>query len=196
MKFTLPNNKTALSVTSAITLALALAGCSAPPQDTVPVDNSATPPAETSQVPADQDTATDASADTKSAEQASAADDSEGAKSIAWLTSYNKALEEATKKNQPVMIDFYADWCTACKLLDKDIYTAPDVIQKSQNFVNLKIDTDKDTEIAARYKVYALPTLIFLDGSGKVLWRLEGVPTTTHFINTMQKVQDKFIART
>jgi len=196
MKFTLPNNKTTLSVTTALGLALVLAGCTAPPQDAVPTDNASSPPAETSQTPADSDATADKSADAKPAEQASAADDFKNAKSIAWLTSYDKALQEATKKNQPVMIDFYADWCTACKILDKDVYTAPDVIKKSQDFVNLKINTDKDTDIAARYKVYALPTLIFLDGSGKVLWRLEGVPTTPHFINTMQKVQDKFIART
>lgn len=189
MKFTLPNNKTTLSVASAIALALALAGCTAPPEDAAPADDASTTPAETSQLPADN---TNESAPA----QPDAADKTTSAKSIAWLTSYDKALQEATKKNQPVMIDFYADWCTACKILDKDVYTAPDVIKKSQSFVNLKIDTDKDTEIAARYKVYALPTLIFLDGSGKVLWRLEGATTTPHFISTMQKVQDKFTDRT
>jgi thiol:disulfide interchange protein len=173
MRFISTNPKTILSVSSAFLLAVVLAGCSKSPEST-PV----------------------ASATEKTTEQAKKAalkPTDNNLKSITWLTSYDKALETAKASNKPVMIDFYADWCTACKYLDKNIYTAPDVIKKSKTFINLKIDSDKDTEVAARYKVYALPTLIFLDGNGKVLWRLEGAPAdTNYFLQTMQKAQNKF----
>ena len=175
MRTIMKNPKTILSVSSAFILAIALAGCSSAPSPTTV--SSATEPAKTDAVAKTTFQPTD-----------------NNMSSITWLTSYDKALNSAKENNQPVLIDFYADWCTACKVLDKEIYTAPDVIKKSKEFINLKINTDKDTDIAARYKVYALPTLIFLDGDGKVLWRLEGVPTTSHFINTMQKVQNKFIS--
>lgn len=181
MRVISPNTKTVLSVSGAFVLAIALAGCT-------------NAPAPTSVADAPQTSAlTEKTANAATIKPNLEPTDS-NLKSITWLTSYDKALNIAKENNRPVLIDFYADWCTACKVLDKEIYTAPDVIKKSKEFINLKIDADKDTEIAARYKVYALPTLIFLDGNGKVLWRLEGVPTTSHFINTMQKVQNKFIS--
>jgi thiol:disulfide interchange protein len=173
MKFLSSNPKTAISVTGAFVLALALAGCSTSP---APTPVASVPDAAPSKTAKPEKTVVD-----------------KNPHSITWLTSYDKALQTAKENHQPVMIDFYADWCTACKYLDKNIYTAPDVIKESKKFVNLKINSDKDTDIAARYKIYALPTLIFLDGNGKVLWRLEGAPPTTpFFIQTMQKAQDKF----
>ena len=174
MRFISPSPKTILSVSSAFFIAAVFAGCSTAP---APTPVASTPEKTSAQLKEAVTKPTDTNL-----------------KSITWLTSYDKALSKAKENNQPVLIDFYADWCTACKMLDKDVYTAPTVIKKSKEFINLKIDTDKDTEIAARYKVYALPTLIFLDGNGKVLWRLEGVPTTSHFVDTLQKVQNKFIS--
>jgi len=174
MRFISKNPKTVLSVSSAFLLAVVLAGCSTAP---APTPVASTPEKTSAQLKEAVSKPTDGNL-----------------KSITWLTSYDKALSTAKSDNRPVMIDFYADWCTACKYLDKNIYTAPDVIKKSKSFINLKIDTEKDTDVAARYKVYALPTLIFLDGDGKVLWRLEGAPASTpYFVDTMQKAQDKFI---
>jgi len=173
MRFISSNPKTALSVTSAFILASVLAGCTSSPA-----------PAPVAEAPSKEAITADVNKNTDT-----------NFKNITWLHSYDKALSTAKKENKPVMIDFYADWCTACKYLDKNIYTAPDVIKESKKFINLKIDTDKDTEIASRYKVYNLPTLIFLDGNGKVLWRLEGAPTATpYFIETMQKAKNKFIS--
>ena len=173
--------KTVLSVASAFILAAALAGCTNSPGTTPIATAPETPSTNESRL-----------AKTEMSKKALEPTD-DNMKSITWLTSFDKALETAKSDHKPVMIDFYADWCTACKYLDKNIYTAPDVIKKSKKFINLKIDTDKETEIASRYKVYALPTLIFLDGNGKVLWRLEGAPASTdYFIQTMQKAQNQF----
>lgn len=175
MKPSTLNLKTKLSLLCAILIGAGLSGCSSGPAPT-PVAQTPDKAAKLAQLNKDTDT---------------------NFKSITWLTSYDKALQTARADNKPVMIDFYADWCTACKYLDANIYTAPDVIKNSKKFINLKINSDKDTDIAAHYKVYALPTLIFLDGNGKVLWRLEGAPAgTPYFIETMQKAKDKFIADT
>lgn len=190
MKFTLFNRrkKTIFSVATAATLALILAGCTAPPEDTeeVPAEDAA--PAESSALP-NSDAAPEQAA-------VNADDTATSPNTIAWLSSYNNALQEAKQKNQPIMIDFYADWCTACKVMDKEVYAKPDVIEKSLDFVNLRLDADQETDIVARYKVYALPTLIFLNGDGKVLWRVEGAPTAPYFMETMQKVQDKYTSNT
>jgi thiol:disulfide interchange protein len=175
MRFISSHTKTLLSVSSAFILAVVLAGCSTPP------DSDNAPATEKTPVKTDNPQKV----------QPRVAD--KNPHSITWLTSYDKALATAKSQYQAVLVDFYADWCEPCKMLDRDVYSQPDVVKESKKFVNLKINFDKDTNIAERFKVYSLPTMIFLDGNGKVLWRLEGVPTTPHFIQTLQKVQDKLV---
>lgn len=184
MKMLQSINKTTLSVASALLLGLVLAGCTAPPA-----------PSPLAQAPEPAATESSNIAATASQDETVESEAThESSNGIVWLTSYDKALAKAKESNKPVMIDFYADWCTACHYLDKNIYTASGVIQESKKFVNLKIDTDKQTDIAAQYKVYALPTIIFLNGDGKVLWRLEGAPSESpYFVQTMQKAHNKFI---
>jgi thiol-disulfide isomerase/thioredoxin len=183
------NCKTAFIVASAPCLAVALAGCSNSPsamsaaQTSSPPTPAAQPP---SQVPCNTSLETDANKNIGA-----------NLRNITWFSSYDKALQTAKKNNKPVMIDFYADWCGACKYLDQNIYTAPGVIKESKKFINLRINTDKDTDIVQHYKVYGLPTLVFLDGNGKVLWRLDGAPAKPpYFIKTMKTAESKFITGT
>lgn len=111
---------------------------------------------------------------------------------IVWQTGWDAAFASARKQQKPVLIDFYADWCGACKYLDANIYTAPVVVQESQYFVSLKINSDKATEIASKYQVQSLPTILFLDPQEKVLLRQEGAPQAPElFVQWMQEARKK-----
>jgi thiol:disulfide interchange protein DsbD len=82
-------------------------------------------------------------------------------------------LASARAAGRPVMIDFTAAWCAACRLLDRDTTTAPDVIRQATRFVTVRVDLtngDEATEaIAQRFGVHALPTLAFVSSRGAVL---------------------------
>ncbi|OMH79609.1 Thioredoxin [Zancudomyces culisetae] len=69
---------------------------------------------------------------------------------------------DVLKSKVPVFVDFYADWCGPCRLLSPVIQ---DVV-KTNGKVNLaKINTDEEGELAQKYEVAALPTVIlFKDG--------------------------------
>lgn len=60
-------------------------------------------------------------------------------------------------------------------MLDAEIYPAPTVVAEGQNFVSVKIDVDKETAIAQKYKISAMPTIVFLSASGQEIHRIEGV---------------------
>ncbi|HKB08956.1 MAG TPA: thioredoxin family protein, partial [Candidatus Polarisedimenticolia bacterium] len=49
-------------------------------------------------------------------------------------------LASARAARRPVMIDFSAEWCAACRLLDRNAFTAPDVIRQASRFVTIRID--------------------------------------------------------
>ena len=71
------------------------------------------------------------------------------------------------------MIDFYAAWCAACRLLDRNAYTAPDVISNTDRFVTIRIDASNGDEaaeaLAKRFGVRGLPTVAFVSSRGDVL---------------------------
>lgn len=114
---------------------------------------------------------------------------------IVWLSDHEEAMSVARAESKPVMIDFYADWCAACKELDKYTYTDDAVAAEAERFVNLKIDgTVEDEAILAlyeRYKVQGLPTIVFLDPDGKVMDdpRVTGFVDAPKFLELMKKVR-------
>lgn len=93
---------------------------------------------------------------------------------IVWIDDEESGLSRAKLTQQPIMIDFSADWCAACKKLEKETFTHPDVIREAEGLVCIKIDcTDtKDSRVKAlqkKYGVHGLPTIVFLTSSGKIM---------------------------
>jgi len=50
------------------------------------------------------------------------------------------ALARARADHKPVMIDFFAEWCAACKELDRETYVSPTVVAEASRFVRIKVD--------------------------------------------------------
>ncbi|HEX4825350.1 MAG TPA: thioredoxin family protein [Candidatus Polarisedimenticolaceae bacterium] len=85
----------------------------------------------------------------------------------------NGVLASARAAQRPVMIEFYAAWCAACRLLDRNAYSAPDVIQSADRFVTIRVDTSNGGEatdvLAKRFGVRGLPTVAFVSSRGAAL---------------------------
>ena len=108
------------------------------------------------------------------------------------MLSYEEAMDKARDKNRPVMIDFYTDWCSWCKTLDNTTYSDATVGKKAERFVSLKIDADDQRPLAARYKVSAFPTILFIDPDGKELHRVVGFRPPVDFLKEMDAALGAF----
>ncbi|WP_271274468.1 protein-disulfide reductase DsbD [Aliamphritea hakodatensis] len=84
----------------------------------------------------------------------------------------DQILNTARQNNQPVMLDFYADWCISCIELDNITFVDAGVQQSLKPFISVKIDvTANDADSKALYKRYSVigpPALIFYDNQGNI----------------------------
>src|SRR5262249_4864657 len=93
---------------------------------------------------------------------------------LQWEHSEQVAIAKAKAEKRPLMIDFTAEWCAACKELAKHTFADPRVMAKAvaANFVAVKVDAtnDEDPQVDAvkgKYKVVGLPTVVIYDSTGK-----------------------------
>ncbi|ENM5766423.1 protein-disulfide reductase DsbD [Vibrio mimicus] len=92
---------------------------------------------------------------------------------IANLSELQNALADAKAQGKPVMLDFYADWCVACKEFEKYTFHAEQVETKLSNFVLLQADVTKnqpqDIELLKALNVLGLPTIEFWNAQGEAI---------------------------
>jgi thiol:disulfide interchange protein DsbD len=90
---------------------------------------------------------------------------------LAWRSDEATALALAKAEGRPVIIDFWADWCTACKELDRTAWADPRVREEASRFVALKADGSEDTPafqaLLEKYGIVGMPTVVFIDPRGR-----------------------------
>lgn len=95
-------------------------------------------------------------------------------KSMAEL---DQQLALARANKQQVLLDFYADWCASCVVMDRSVFTKPEIKTALAKFVLLRADVTQDNAfdqaMLQRFNVVAPPTIVFFDTEGNTLSRHE-----------------------
>jgi len=73
---------------------------------------------------------------------------------------------------KPVVVDFHALWCSPCKIQSPILKEV--AAELGERVRIIKIDVDNNSEIASRYSVQSVPTIIIFK-NGKLVWRQSGV---------------------
>ena len=110
------------------------------------------------------------------------------AESINWIYSYEEAVKLAASKNKPIMAGFYTTWCAWCKKLDTVTYADSGVVAASKDFICLKVDAEKRRDVAHGYGIGTLPTILFLDPLGRVIWKEFGYRDPNMLAGRMREV--------
>jgi thioredoxin-related protein len=107
---------------------------------------------------------------------------------IAW-NSYEKGMALGKKENKKIFINFYAQWCTYCTKMEKETFKDKNIIDYlNKHFISIKVDTDKNKDIADKYFVRGLPTLWFVSSNGNKISGLPGFINSATFINILKFV--------
>ena len=97
-----------------------------------------------------------------------------------WLTDLKLAQEIAKKEKRNVLVDFWADWCLACKIMEKELFSSDQFkdLAKKNNLLLVRLDlTDSNEEkdkITDKFNVRGLPTVLILRPNGSLIESLVG----------------------
>lgn len=91
---------------------------------------------------------------------------------------------DAKLKDKKAVVDFYATWCPPCKVLAKNLIEFDKV--KPKDVVIYKVDIDEHMDLAKKYNVRSLPTLVYIK-DGEVTAREVGVKDVESLSRNMRR---------
>ncbi|MEG1342770.1 MAG: protein-disulfide reductase DsbD [Pseudomonas sp.] len=107
----------------------------------------------------------------------------------------DSALAQAKAAAKPVVLDWYADWCISCKVIEHEVLTAPAVKRQLEDYTLLRFDiTESNAEQRAlldRYQLFGPPALLFFDanGSEKTSARVVGETNAGEFAEHLTRIR-------
>ena len=117
---------------------------------------------------------------------------------IKWGNNLDSAFAIASKSNKLIMIDFMAEWCPPCKEMDKNTFSNKNIIKKSNEFILVRIDVDKQQNIAEEYNGNArkyggigIPNILFIDKEKKIIHHVVGF----HDVDQLMEIMDSVLIK-
>ncbi|MBF0509793.1 MAG: thioredoxin family protein [Deltaproteobacteria bacterium] len=92
---------------------------------------------------------------------------------VTWKPYTDNTMKEADQLKKPIIIDFYATWCTPCRELEEVTFHDASVVKQAESdFVMIKVDVTKggnplNERLLQEYGVKGVPTIVFLNSNGK-----------------------------
>jgi len=110
------------------------------------------------------------------------------------LSVLEAALSEATDAQQPAFVNFTADWCISCKLMERDVFPDPNVVAALNDFHLIEVDvtnTDAQSrELLNRFNLFGPPSLLFFSQGEEVRdARIQGEITATELAQHLETLR-------
>jgi thiol:disulfide interchange protein DsbD len=114
---------------------------------------------------------------------------------IQWGEDYQAALTRAKSEQKPVLVDFGASWCGACKELEAKTFSDPRVVREGERFIPVRIDlspgktNSEKQQLLASYEQRGLPLVVLHKPSGEVAARVTSFVEADEFLHLMRAVR-------
>ncbi len=118
---------------------------------------------------------------------------------------FNDGLSKAEKEKKMILVDFYADWCHWCKVMDEKTFQDDAVAKKlSERFVTVKLNAEDraqsvvykeqtytNPQLTQAFGVTGFPSLAFLDSNGDIITLVPGYVEADMFLQILNFIDDR-----
>ncbi|MBF6624798.1 MAG: protein-disulfide reductase DsbD [Pseudomonas stutzeri] len=121
--------------------------------------------------------------------------EAEGWHTLSTPAALDAQLLAARAAGQPLMLDWYADWCISCKVIEREVFADPLIAPRLADYRLIRFDiTDSNAEQRAlldRYKLFGPPAVLFFDGAGQEMneIRVVGEITARQFTERLDRAE-------
>ncbi|MGE8721795.1 thioredoxin fold domain-containing protein [Leptospira terpstrae] len=105
-----------------------------------------------------------------------------------WGSSIQKGFETAKQDKKFIIVDVFADWCTYCLVLEKEIFPDPEVSKILDSFVRVRLDGEEFPNLRKKYNIEGYPTILFLDGDGNYVTKISGLATKEDILGVSKRI--------
>lgn len=115
-------------------------------------------------------------------------------KTVNWH-SFTEGIQKAKAEKKPILVDFYTDWCTYCKKMEKETYSQKKLYEYlNKNFINIKVNAESqkkikfagkdvtEQELAMGFQVSSYPTMFFMASETETIGTAPGFIDADQFL--------------
>ena len=137
----------------------------------------------------------------------------DGIAAVNWETNVERGSVAALKANKPMLLEFWADWCPPCLVMDAEVYSDASVIEAMTKVLPVRIDGDRQPAMTRKYELTGMPLLVsaasygntsigmpvssylrvmamlvFADSYGNELFRFTGILTVQTMLQLLEEL--------
>jgi thiol-disulfide isomerase/thioredoxin len=108
---------------------------------------------------------------------------------LAWSQSYDVGTKVAAMEKSPVLLFFTASWCPWCRKLESEVLTDVKVATELRKFVCVKLDVDKNHDVAMAYGVVSMPRVVVINTRSEIIGDWLGYHNAGEFLRLLADIQ-------
>lgn len=105
---------------------------------------------------------------------------------VPWQSDLQAARDLSAKTKKPVLAYFTAEWCGPCQEMRRSVFSDHAVADATRKVIPVRIDVDRQAQVAQRFQIEAMPTFILISPSGQILRTQMGAMSAGDFIQWLQ----------
>ena len=105
-----------------------------------------------------------------------------------WGEDFDEAVAAAVDKQSYLIVAFHMEGCAPCREMERTVLASAEVESALKDYVRVRVDIDRQRELANRFNVFGTPTFAVINVRGEVLARCTGYRPVDEFLSFLRQV--------